>query len=219
MLEVFQVLSWLCFCHHAGVLADTDAVKSVSVTEGDSVALNITLTQIQKADQILWRFGENRSVIAKINREAGISNTPDIHDGRFRDRLKLDNQTGSLTITNTTGTDSGVYEVSIKNSSSEAQHRFSVTVYEVQNPPPDSSLQIVLTSAAVVGSLLTLAAVGIFCICKKHRKTDHEVQTHTEEITYVDQLFLKRNTQKAEVKQKDEVVYARVVRKVDRTAA
>ncbi|KAL0161477.1 hypothetical protein M9458_045202, partial [Cirrhinus mrigala] len=111
------------------VFADTDAVKSVSVTEGDSVTLNIRLNEIQKADQILWKFGTNRSLIAKINREVGISYTSDDPDGGFRDRLKLDNQTGSLTITNTKTTDSGSYEASIKNRSSETKQRFSVTVY------------------------------------------------------------------------------------------
>ncbi|XP_050956389.1 uncharacterized protein LOC127157199 [Labeo rohita] len=51
--------------------------------------------------------------------------------------------------------------------------------------------QIVLICASAAGSLLIVAAVGIFCICKKNRKTDQEVQTHTE-ITYTDQTFYKR---------------------------
>ncbi|XP_050951627.1 uncharacterized protein LOC127154237 [Labeo rohita] len=133
---MFQTFAFccLCCCCLVGVFADTDAVKSVSVTEGDSVTLNIRLNEIQKADQILWKFGTNRSLIAKINREAGNSYTSDGPDGRFRDRLKLDSKTGSLTITNTR-----LYKVSIKNSSSETKHRFSITVYAPLPVPVISS--------------------------------------------------------------------------------
>ncbi|XP_016116389.1 CD48 antigen-like [Sinocyclocheilus grahami] len=125
--------------HSSSVFADTDAVKSVPVTEGDSVTLNTRLTEIQKADQILWKFGTNRSLIAQISREAGISSTYDGLDERFRDRLQLDHQTGSLNITNTSTTDSGLYEVSIKNSSSATKKIFTVTVYAPLPVPVISS--------------------------------------------------------------------------------
>ncbi len=81
------------------MFADTDTVKSVSVMEGDSVTLQIHVTEIQTDDEIEWKSGTNRNLIAKINGVTStIFNGP---DGRFRDRLKLDHQTGSLTITNT----------------------------------------------------------------------------------------------------------------------
>uniref|UniRef100_A0A8C1NCH0 Immunoglobulin domain-containing protein n=1 Tax=Cyprinus carpio TaxID=7962 RepID=A0A8C1NCH0_CYPCA len=129
MFQTFA-LCCLCCCCLVGVFGDTDrdTVKSVSVTEGDSVTLNTGLTEIQKADEMLWKFGTSRTLIAKINHDTGVLSTNDGSDGRFRDRLKLDIQTGSLTITNTRTTDSGVYEVSIRNSSSETKYRFSVTV-------------------------------------------------------------------------------------------
>ncbi|KAK7136614.1 hypothetical protein R3I93_016835 [Phoxinus phoxinus] len=101
-----------------------DAVTSVSVTVGDSVSLNSGLTEIQKGEQIIWTFGSKGPLIAKTD---GVNNM--IPDGRFGDRLKLDHQTGSLTITNIRTTDSGLYEVTISGSSSETKHRFSVTVY------------------------------------------------------------------------------------------
>uniref|UniRef100_A0A671S102 Ig-like domain-containing protein n=1 Tax=Sinocyclocheilus anshuiensis TaxID=1608454 RepID=A0A671S102_9TELE len=80
--------------------------------EGDSVTLNTDDTDIQRKDQILWRFGHNNILIAQINRK---NNKSKCHDdnaaGRFRGRLQLDHQTGSLSITNTRTTDSGLYKV------------------------------------------------------------------------------------------------------------
>ncbi|XP_016107282.1 SLAM family member 5-like [Sinocyclocheilus grahami] len=93
-----------------GVFGYTDEVKSVSVMEGDSVTLYTDLTEIQKADLILWTFGSDNTRIVQINRMANkISLYEDALDGRFRDRLKVDLQTGSLTITNTTTQHTGVY--------------------------------------------------------------------------------------------------------------
>ncbi|XP_058617377.1 uncharacterized protein LOC131530890 isoform X6 [Onychostoma macrolepis] len=119
---------WFCLClwQLVGVFAGSDAVQSVSVMEGDSATLQIHVTEMQTDDEIRWRFGTNRNLIAKMN---GVTNTIlDGPDGRFRDRLKL-NQTGSLTITNTTTTDSGLYEVEISSSSSEDKYRFHVTIF------------------------------------------------------------------------------------------
>ncbi len=110
------------------MFADADAVESVSVTEGDSVTLNSRLTEIQKRDIIIWTFGYPVTKIAHINREDGIVFTSDGPDGRFRDRLKLNNQTGSLIITDTRTTDSGNYTVNIKGTKN-TRYRFNVTVY------------------------------------------------------------------------------------------
>ncbi|XDV24174.1 hypothetical protein PO909_028423, partial [Leuciscus waleckii] len=117
----------LCCCCLVGVFAGTDAVKSVSVMEGDSVTLNSSLTEIQRGEEIFWRFGTNRSLIAKTD---GVKNTIyNVLDWRFRDRLKLDEKTGSLTIMNIRTEDAGVYEVKISGSSSSSTYRFTVTVY------------------------------------------------------------------------------------------
>jgi len=81
----------------------TDEVQLMSVMEGDSVTLHTDVNEIQDDDNILWKYGAENSLIAKINRENRIFSTyDDVPDGRFRDRLKLDDQTGSLTITHTT---------------------------------------------------------------------------------------------------------------------
>uniref|UniRef100_A0A673HJF1 Immunoglobulin domain-containing protein n=1 Tax=Sinocyclocheilus rhinocerous TaxID=307959 RepID=A0A673HJF1_9TELE len=84
----------------------------MSVMEGDSVLLHTNVTEIHD-DDILWNFGAEKSLIAEITRDAGILTTFDSPDGRFRDRLKLDNQTGSLTITNITTQHTGVYQLEI----------------------------------------------------------------------------------------------------------
>ncbi|XP_052394844.1 uncharacterized protein LOC127942875 isoform X2 [Carassius gibelio] len=122
------VFCCLCFWHLVGVFADPGEVKSVSVTEGDSVSLDSRLTEIKIFDFITWKFGQSGTIIAYINKEAEIYNTSVVPDGRFRDRLKLDHQTGSLTITNTTITHSGLYQVSISDRK-VITHRFNVTVY------------------------------------------------------------------------------------------
>ncbi|XDV22758.1 hypothetical protein PO909_027659, partial [Leuciscus waleckii] len=84
------------------VIVFGDEVKLVSVMEGDSVSLNSDLTEMKDDDVIQWRFGDENTLIAEINKRADrITVYDDVLDGRFRDRLKLDKQTGSLTITNT----------------------------------------------------------------------------------------------------------------------
>ncbi len=97
------------------------------MTEGDSVTLNIDLTEIHEDDNILWIYGGKTCIIAEINAKYGLFFTrEDVPDGRFRNRLKLDNQTGSLTITNITTQHAGLYEVNGAKGSLKA---FSVSVY------------------------------------------------------------------------------------------
>ncbi|KAL0161711.1 hypothetical protein M9458_045436, partial [Cirrhinus mrigala] len=82
--------------------------------EGDSVTLNTDLNEICENEDILWTSGAEQLLTARINREKQIFSTyDDVSDGRFRDRLKLDNQTGSLTITNITTEHAGLYELQI----------------------------------------------------------------------------------------------------------
>uniref|UniRef100_A0A8C1RAA1 Hepatocyte cell adhesion molecule-like n=1 Tax=Cyprinus carpio TaxID=7962 RepID=A0A8C1RAA1_CYPCA len=105
MIDTFLFFC-LCSWSLAGVFG-VDAVQSVSVTEGDSVTLNVT--DIQTNDEIEWQFGQ--MLIAEINiKNYKYMFYDDSAGGRFRDRLKLD-QTGSLIITNTRTTDSGLYTV------------------------------------------------------------------------------------------------------------
>ncbi len=109
------------------MFGDTDAVKSVSVLEGDSVTLESGITEIMDDDLIHWWFGAENTLIAEINVMAGSMTVyDDVLDGRFRDRLKLDDQTGSLTITNTTNQHTGLYKVELKDN---LNNNFSLIIY------------------------------------------------------------------------------------------
>ncbi|XP_073700531.1 natural killer cell receptor 2B4-like [Garra rufa] len=293
---VLLCLYWRCL---NGVFSE-----SLSVMEGDSVTLKVDVNETDKDDEILWKFGAEKLPVAQINRAAEIFDTSDGPDGRFRDRLKLNHQTGSLTITNVTTQHAGLYKLEII-AAKLSSKTFSVSVYTrlpvpvissnfscsssaiqqncsllcsvvnvmdvtlswykgnsllssisvsdlsislslpleveyqdkntyscVLNNPISNQTQhldisklchtcsgttssyplvslIVLISAAVVGSLLIVAGFGIFCSCRKHRKTDQE-----DEVTYANLTFNKRNAQKSIKSEHDEeeveVVYESV---------
>uniref|UniRef100_A0A8C1P0P7 SLAM family member 9-like n=1 Tax=Cyprinus carpio TaxID=7962 RepID=A0A8C1P0P7_CYPCA len=120
---MFEMFIFFCLWSLPGVFG-VDAVQSVSVTEGESVTLNVTDIQIN--DEIEWRFGQ--ILIAEINKKNYKSTFYDDNaDGRFRDRLKLD-QTGSLIITNTRTTDSGLYIV-YSSTRNTLLNTFNLTVF------------------------------------------------------------------------------------------
>ncbi|KAA0712030.1 hypothetical protein E1301_Tti012765 [Triplophysa tibetana] len=99
--------------------------QSVSVTEGDSVTLQSDVTDIQSYYLTLWRFGDDGFTIARINRDKIIYS--DI--STFRDRMVLDDQTGSLTITNSRIKHSGLYKMEISNSIGTSVKKFHLTVF------------------------------------------------------------------------------------------
>ncbi|XP_051741550.1 uncharacterized protein LOC127508049 isoform X3 [Ctenopharyngodon idella] len=132
-------------------------MKSVSETEGNPVTLQ-TDTETHGDELIVWRFGDEGKLIAKHDLEAKSLRLYNDPDERFRDRLKLDHQTGSLTITNSRITDSGVYKVKISSSNQTLHKRFTVTV-SVPGLSPGAV-------AGIVGVLLLVfsaaAAAGVF---------------------------------------------------------
>ncbi len=85
-------------------------MKRVSVTEGDSVHLSTDRPKIERDDEIQWRCGDE--IIAEI--KEGTGKTHDGADGRFRDRLELNDQTGDLTIKNSTTEHEGDYNLKIR---------------------------------------------------------------------------------------------------------
>ncbi len=102
------------------------AVDSLRFSEGENVTLDTGVSELQRDEQILWSFGSEDTVIAKRDGDTNqVSNDAD--DGRFGDRLQMDDQTGSLTITNTKSTDSGVYHLQISSRNKVLYKKFRVT--------------------------------------------------------------------------------------------
>uniref|UniRef100_A0A8C2HCZ9 Immunoglobulin domain-containing protein n=1 Tax=Cyprinus carpio TaxID=7962 RepID=A0A8C2HCZ9_CYPCA len=93
------------------IVTGVDVVKvAVSVKEGDSFTLH-TDVETDQQEMILWYF--NGIQIAEINGDQSKIFTDDWRTERFRDRLELDHQTGSLTINDPRYSDSGIYELLI----------------------------------------------------------------------------------------------------------
>uniref|UniRef100_A0A673HP26 Immunoglobulin domain-containing protein n=1 Tax=Sinocyclocheilus rhinocerous TaxID=307959 RepID=A0A673HP26_9TELE len=90
--------------------AELGKMKTISVMEGEAVTLDPGVIK-NPNDEMTWYF--NETLIAEITGDQSKICTDDQCRERFRDRLKLDHQTGSLTITNTRTTDSGLYKLQI----------------------------------------------------------------------------------------------------------
>ncbi|XP_073717470.1 uncharacterized protein [Misgurnus anguillicaudatus] len=179
----------------------------MSVFMGDSVTLRSNDTKIQRADRIVWVFGHENDRIAQINRPANkISIYDDAVDGRFRDRLMLNRHTGSLTITNITTNQSGLYKLQIISGNDILYKSFTIIVSVKSssgvNKEKESSSQYgtILTSVIVVSALLVMmTAVVIFCIYRKIRKPHQHVLT-TEELVDLNGVHDTEKTVKDEVK-------------------
>ncbi len=98
-------------------------VETVSVMEGDSVTLH-TGVKTNLKGRIRW-YNEGICIAQLTGDQIKIC-TDAVCTERFRDRLKLDHQTGSLIIRNISSTDSGLYHLQINSSSNEKC--FNVTV-------------------------------------------------------------------------------------------
>ncbi|XP_052445333.1 uncharacterized protein LOC127987077 [Carassius gibelio] len=128
MFDMF-VLFCLCWCCQIGVFgAETNEIQTVSVMEGDSVNLKTNVTELHEDDEIAWKYGAEKSLLVKISDEKKISSTYDGPNGRFRDRVKVDPQTLSLTITNITTQHAGLYEQQIRGARLSSK-TFNVSVY------------------------------------------------------------------------------------------
>ncbi|XP_048041602.1 hepatocyte cell adhesion molecule-like isoform X2 [Megalobrama amblycephala] len=145
----------LCLWSLNGVFV-ADAVKSESVTEGESVSLNSSFTQIHRDEEINWKFGD--ILIAKVKKNKESKFFGENAEGRFRVRLKLDHQTGSLTIISSRTTDSGLYTVS--SSERDTINVINLTVY-ARLPVPVISSNSSLNSSSSSSCSLVCSAVNV----------------------------------------------------------
>jgi len=82
--------------------------------EGDSVTLHTGVTEIQRDEHILWTFRPQNSEtrIAEIYKQI-ISIYDSGDNDRFIGRLQMDEETGSLNITNINTLHSGLYKLQV----------------------------------------------------------------------------------------------------------
>ncbi|XP_058616946.1 uncharacterized protein LOC131530601 isoform X2 [Onychostoma macrolepis] len=171
-------------------------MKIVSVTEGDPVTLQTDVTELQGDELIVWRFGDEGKLIAKHDIEAKSSPLYDT-DERFRDRLQLD-QTGSLIITNTRTTDSGLYKVKINSNKQTLNQKYIVTVSAVPDSVPGLSPAAV-AGIVVVVLLVSAAAAGVMYF--RHRRTT-KLPSQTWSVPVGDCITLNPET---EIRTSDEI--------------
>uniref|UniRef100_A0A8C1S4Y7 Immunoglobulin domain-containing protein n=1 Tax=Cyprinus carpio TaxID=7962 RepID=A0A8C1S4Y7_CYPCA len=172
----------------------TDEMKTQEVSEGDSVTLHTGITEPQKYDQILWSFGPRDTVIAK--RERNANQTADA-DGRFGDRLQMDDQTGSLSITNTKSTDSGVYHLHISSRNKVSYKKFRVTVWldTVKVRAGDSvTLNTGMTELEEDSKILWTHGDHETCIAKINRATNKTSLYRGNDVRFRDRLQLDHRT-------------------------
>ncbi|XP_056614809.1 uncharacterized protein LOC130429972 isoform X4 [Triplophysa dalaica] len=131
--------------------------KTVLKTDGESVTLD-TGVQTQTDDLILWRFGDVGVLLAKADKEDNKTSINDADDGRFRGRLKLDDLTGSLIISDVRISDSGEYKLKISSNFKKTLYkRFIVSVSERRLSPGEKvtiAIFVLLAAAAVIGLIV-----------------------------------------------------------------
>ncbi|KTG03693.1 hypothetical protein cypCar_00047741, partial [Cyprinus carpio] len=150
--------------------AERDEIKRKSVKEGESVTLD---PGVMKTPNYLMTWYLNGICIAEINEEPRMICT-DVHcnngTDRFRDRLNLDHQTGSLTITNTRTTDSGLYTLQINSNRFTIKRSFSVTV----TVSGLSAGQIAGICAAAVLLLIAASVCGFYFYKRRVKRKEQK---------------------------------------------
>nr|XP_055073057.1 uncharacterized protein LOC129453019 [Misgurnus anguillicaudatus] len=100
--------------------------------EGDSVTLNTGVTEIKKHNLMKWMFGPSNPDIRLAEIIINHNISCDFNE-RYRDRLHVDHQTGSLTIKELKTTNTGVYQLQISNSKETIYKRYNVFVGKIKS--------------------------------------------------------------------------------------
>ncbi|XP_056615694.1 natural killer cell receptor 2B4-like [Triplophysa dalaica] len=135
-----------------------DEVKSVSVKEGHSVTLHTDLTELQSQDDIEWMFGVQSpdEIIATFYRKDNITS---LNKERFRNHVEIDDQTGSLIITNITTQHTGLYKLEITRKPSSHIRHFNLTVYAGLSVPVISRVSSQCSSSSSSSCCCVLCSV------------------------------------------------------------
>ncbi|XP_077081716.1 uncharacterized protein LOC143735443 isoform X1 [Siphateles boraxobius] len=159
---------------HRKLCITVEAMKTVSVKKGESVTLHTGVIEIQGYDLIKWKFEEH--LIAEINQGTNLFILEDSSDERFKGRLQLSEKSGSLTISDSETTDSGVYHLNMISSSHTVQRTISVTVkaFIPDNHTPDSGLHPGYVALISVIVLVMLVAAVTLVICYRTRNQTSE---------------------------------------------
>ncbi|XP_043078573.1 uncharacterized protein LOC122327340 isoform X2 [Puntigrus tetrazona] len=148
--------------------AEREEMRRKSVKEGGSVTLDPGVIKTPN-DLMRWHFNDIpvNEIPGYLSRSCADVQCKDA-DERLRDRLEV-NQTGSLTITNTRTTDSGLYKLQINGSGFSIMRTFSVNVTAV--PDSGQSTVVVAGICAGVGLLVcAAAAAAVICYCRRQNK-------------------------------------------------
>ncbi|XP_056614667.1 uncharacterized protein LOC130429865 [Triplophysa dalaica] len=157
---------------------------SVSVMEGDSVLLSVNITEAQRRDGIMWTYGPTIP-LAKLNAENKITyngksllSRISVFDFNIRLSLPLEVEYQ----------DNNTYRCVINNPiTNHTQHLHITQLCHTRS----GFIRIVVICCAVVGSVMIVAALLIFCICRKHTHTQQQDQSGEDEITYAETTFYK----------------------------
>ncbi|XP_048851448.1 uncharacterized protein LOC125720285 [Brienomyrus brachyistius] len=161
--------------------------KTVTITErlGNKVTLHTGVTGLQNDSFIVWTFGTSSPppTIAKSANGKIESNMSE----RFRGRLQLDPQTGSLSITNISTSDSGIYQLQIIKDHI-LKKEFDLNIYNPVNRPHITSLQASSRSSvrpSASGSCWVLCSVenGRDVTLSWYRGTETLNQTSSPELS------------------------------------
>ncbi|XP_073793444.1 uncharacterized protein si:dkey-182g1.6 [Danio rerio] len=145
------------------------SAKRVSVKEGESVTLHTGVTDKQRYDQILWRFKDQD--IAEINKGKNHVLVHDRNEEKNTIRFQLNENSGSLTISDSKSIDSGDYHLNMTSSTHSIWRTFSVnvkTIEKMDNQTPGLHPGYIALIVVCVLIVLPLAAAVIYFCNKEH---------------------------------------------------